>query len=249
MERFWGKIALVTGGSSGIGLATDKRLEREGATVIVTGRNRVTLEKAVGEIGGNAHYIQSDSASIKDIELLFDRIIEDFGMIDILFINAGIGRFGTIEAVSEALYDEIFSANTRGAFFTLKNAIPCLNTGASVVVTAIAATSPSWRKAGTSVYTASKVALLAFVEAAAVELAPRGIRVNAICPGPVLTSIYEHAGLPKEKTEERLARIAMESPMKRIGDAEEIAGVVAFLASSDASYMTGRQIQIDGGLR
>jgi NAD(P)-dependent dehydrogenase (short-subunit alcohol dehydrogenase family) len=248
MKKLAGKIALVTGGSSGIGLATAKRLHMDGAIVVITGRNLLALEKASKQIGKTVTYIQSDNASVREIENMFLKISKEVGPIDILFINAGIGRFAPIDAMSENLYDEIFLVNTKGSYFTLQKSLPYLNNGASVIFTAIAPIAPSWRKAATSVYTASKMALIYFMESAAVELAPRGIRVNAISPGPILTSIFEHAGLPNEKTQERLAKIAMESPMKRLGDAAEVASVAAFLASPDASYITGRQIIIDGGI-
>jgi NAD(P)-dependent dehydrogenase (short-subunit alcohol dehydrogenase family) len=248
MKKLAGKIALVTGGSSGIGLATAKRLYLEGAFVIITGRNLRALEKASREIGKHAKYIQADNASVEEIENLFQSLSKDFGSIDILFINAGIGRFAPIDTTSENLYDEIFTVNTKGSYFTLQKSLPYLNDGASVIFTAIAPIAPSWRKAATSVYMASKMALIYFMESAAVELAPRGIRVNAISPGPIFTPIFEHAGLPKEKTQERLAKIALESPMKRLGEPTEVASVVAFLSSPDASYITGRQIIIDGGI-
>lgn len=248
MKKLEGKVALVTGGSSGIGLATAKRLYEDGAIVAITGRNVDALKKASNEIGENVKYLQADNASIIEIENMFQYIKRDLGHIDILFINAGIGRFAPIDATSESLYDEIFSINTKGSYFTLQKSLPYLNNGAAVIFTAIAPIAPSWRKAATSVYTASKMALIYFMESAAVELAPRGIRVNAISPGPILTSIFEHAGLPKEKTQERLGKIAVESPMKRLGDSNEVASVVSFLASPDASYITGRQIKVDGGI-
>jgi len=248
VKRFEKKVVLITGGSSGIGLATAIHFHGEGATVIITGRDVLTLEKACNTIGDNAHYIPVDHAAVKSTEKMFGQIKKDFGNIDVLFINAGIGRFASIEATSEELYDEIFSVNTKGAFFTLQKSLSYLNDGASIIFTAIAPTVPSWRKAGTGVYVATKMALLSFMESAAVELAPRNIRVNAVSPGPILTSIYEHAGLPKEKTGERLNKIALEAAVKRLGKPEEVAAVVAFLASPDASYITGRQIQIDGGI-
>jgi len=179
---------------------------------------------------------------------MFQKVTGQTGKIDILFINAGIGRFSEIAATSEQLYDEVFSTNTRGAFFTLQQSIDYLNDNASVIINAIAPVTPFWRKAGTSIYTASKVALLSFMEAAAVEFSKRNIRVNAVCPGPIKTAIYEHAGLSREKVDERIKKITEQIPMKRQGEPEEVAWAVSFLASSEASFITGRQIQIDGGM-
>ncbi len=164
------------------------------------------------------------------------------------FTRSGIGRITPGATVGEVLFDEIFATNTRGAFFTVRRALPHMNDGAAIVFHAIAPVAPAWRRPGTSVYTASKVALLSFTKTLATELVERSIRVNAISPGPTLTPIYEHAGVPPAAIEERQATIANAPPMKRFATADEIAVAVVFLASSDASYINGEEIGVDGGM-
>jgi NAD(P)-dependent dehydrogenase (short-subunit alcohol dehydrogenase family) len=248
MKRLEGKVAVVTGGNSGIGLATAKRLQEEGAQVAIAGRNAQTLEEAAQSMGNGVVAVQADVTVLSDIDRLYQTVAQELGRIDVLFVNAGVGKFAALIDTSESLYDEMFAINTKGAYFTLTKAIPYLNDGASIVLIALAPINPPWRRPGTSAYSAAKAALRAVAQTAAVELAPRGIRVNVVSPGPTLTPIYQQAGLSKEKTEERLDQISTTVPLSRLGKPEEVASVVAFLASSDASYITGEEIHVDGGM-
>jgi NAD(P)-dependent dehydrogenase (short-subunit alcohol dehydrogenase family) len=248
MKRLEGKVAVVTGGNSGIGLATAKRLQEEGAQVAIAGRNAQTLEEAAQSMGNGVVAVQADVTVLSDIDRLYQTVAQELGRIDVLFVDAGVGKFAALIDTSESLYDEMFAINTKGAYFTLTKAIPYLNDGASIILIALAPINPPWRRPGTSAYSAAKAALRAVAQTAAVELAPRGIRVNVVSPGPTLTPIYQQAGLSKEKTEERLDQISTTVPLSRLGKPEEVASVVAFLASSDASYITGEEIHVDGGM-
>jgi NAD(P)-dependent dehydrogenase (short-subunit alcohol dehydrogenase family) len=247
-RRFDGKVAVVTGGGTGIGLATATRLHDEGARVAIGGRNVRALEEAARSIGERVVCIGVDVTNMESIDGMFREVAGRVGLIDVLFVNAGVGRFASLVNTDEGLYDEIFATNTRGAFFTVQRALPHMNDGAAIVFNAIAPVAPAWRRPGTSAYTASKAALLSFTQTLAIELAERRIRVNAVSPGPTLTAIYEHAGVPQAVIEERRARIASAAPMKRFASADEIAAAVVFLASPEASYITGAEIRVDGGL-
>jgi NAD(P)-dependent dehydrogenase (short-subunit alcohol dehydrogenase family) len=246
--RLEGKVAVVTGGGSGIGLATAKRLHSEGARVAICGRDVARLNDAAATIGHDIVCVPADVAKLAEIDRLFRDVADQLGEIDVLFINAGVGKLARLAETTEAVYDEVFDINTKGAYFTMQKAVPYLNDRASIILNGLAPVSPAWRRPGTTAYTASKAALRSFAQTAAVELAGRGIRVNTVSPGPILTPIYEHFGLPAEIIETRRGQLAAEIPLKRLGTPEEIAGVVAFLASDDASYITGTEIRVDGGI-
>ena len=248
MKRLEGKVAVVTGGNSGIGLATAKRFQEEGARLAIAGRNAHTLLEAAQSIGNGVVTVQADVAKLEDIDRLYQTVGQELGGIDVLFVNAGVGKFAPLMDMSESLYDEIFAINTKGAYFTLTKAIPYLNDGASIILIALAPITPPWRRPETSAYSAAKAALRALAQTAAAELAPRGIRVNVVSPGPILTPIFQQAGLQPEKMDERLSQVRAAVPLKRLGNPEEVASVVAFLASSDASYITGEEIHVDGGM-
>jgi NAD(P)-dependent dehydrogenase (short-subunit alcohol dehydrogenase family) len=246
MERLEGKVALVTGGNSGIGLATAQRLHDEGAKVAISGRNQKTLDEAVKTIGKDVLAIQADVAKSGDLDKLFAAVSQKFGKIDILFANAGIYKFVPFASTSESLYDELFDINAKGVYFTTQKAIPFLNDGASIILNTSQANEIGMVNG--SAYAATKAALRSFTRSFAAELVGRGIRVNAVSPGPIETPAgFERTGLSKEAIEEFAKSIVAQVPMKRIGQPAEVAAAVAFLASSDASYITGSEIGVDGG--
>src|SRR5260370_520204 len=213
MKRLEDKVAVVTGGNSGIGLATAKRLHEEGARLAIVGRNAQTLQEAAQSIGNGVLAVQADVAVLSDIDRLYQTVAQELGRIDVLFINAGVGKFAALVDTSESLYDEMFAINTKGAYFTLTKAIPYLNDGASIILIALAPISPPWRRPGTSAYSAAKAALRAVAQTAAAELARRGLRVNVGSPGPILQPIFQQAGLSKEKMEERLDQLSTTVPL------------------------------------
>ena len=246
MNRLEGKVAVVTGGNSGIGLATAKRFQKEGAKVAISGRSRKTLDEAVRAIGNGVVAVQADVAKLTDLDKLYAEVSEKLGKIDVLFVNAGVAKFAPLGETSESVYDEQFDINIKGAYFTIKKALPLLNDGASIILnTSVAASTGTPR---TSAYSATKAALRSLARTAAAELAERGIRVNAVAPGPIVTPIFGKTGLPKEAFDAFAQEITAKVPMKRFGQPEEVAGAVAFLASQDASYITGVEINVDGGL-
>jgi NAD(P)-dependent dehydrogenase (short-subunit alcohol dehydrogenase family) len=246
MKRLEGKVAVVTGGNSGIGLATAKRLQEEGARVAISGRSRKTLDDAVKTIGNGVLAVQSDVAKLADIDKLFAEVSQKLGKIDVLFVNAGVAKFAPLADTTEALFDEQFDINVKGSYFTIQKALPFLNDGASIILN----TSVADRKgtAGASAYSATKAAMRSLARTAAAELVERGIRVNTVAPGPIVTPIFGRTGLPQEAIDEFAKSINAQVPMKRFGQPEEVAGAVAFLASQDASYITGVEINVDGGL-
>ena len=246
MKRLEGKVAVVTGGNSGIGLATAKRLQEEGVRVAISGRSRKTLDEAVRTIGNGVVAVQSDVANLADLDKLYSEVAEKSGKIDVLFVNAGVAKFAPLAETSEKLYDEQFDINIKGAYFTIQKALPFLNDGASIILNTSVADSTG--TAGTSAYSATKAALRSLARTAAAELAGRGIRVNTVAPRPIVTPIFGRTGLPKETIDEWAKDLMAKVPMKRFGQPEEVAGTVALLASQDASYITGVEINVDGGL-
>jgi len=246
MKRFEGKVAVVTGGNSGIGLATAKRLQEEGAKVAISGRSKKTLEEAVNSIGNGVVAVQADVAQLAEVDKLYKEVSQKLGKIDVLFVNAGVAKFAPLAETSESVYDEQFDVNIKGAYFTIQKALPFLNDGASIILNTSVADSKG--NAGTSAYSATKAALRSLARTAAAELVGRGIRVNTVAPGPIVTPIFGKTGLPKEALDEFSKEILSKVPMKRFGQPEEVAGAVAFLASQDASYITGVEINVDGGI-
>jgi NAD(P)-dependent dehydrogenase (short-subunit alcohol dehydrogenase family) len=246
MKRLEGKVAVVTGGNSGIGLATAKRLQEEGAKVAIAGRSRKTLDDAVRSIGNGVVAVQADVAKLTDVDKLYAEVSKKLGKIDVLFVNAGVAKFAPLSETSEGSYDEVFNINIKGAYFTIQKALPFLNDGASIILNTSVVDSKGFE--GASAYSATKAALRSLARTAAAELVGRGIRVNAVAPGPIVTPIIERTGLPKEAIDQFVKETVAKVPMKRFGQPEEVAGAVAFLASQDASYITGVEINVDGGL-
>jgi NAD(P)-dependent dehydrogenase (short-subunit alcohol dehydrogenase family) len=246
MKRLQGKVAVVTGGNSGIGLATAKRFTEEGASVAISGRSKKTLDEAVSRIGNGVVAVQADVANSADMDKFYAEVSEKLGKIDVLFVNAGVAKFAPLAETSESLFDEQFDINIKGAYFTIQKALPLLNDGASIILNTSVADSKG--TSGASAYAATKAALRSLARTTAAELAGRGIRVNAVAPGPIVTPIFGRTGLPKEAIDEFAKETLAKVPMKRFGQPEEVAATVAFLASQDASYITGVEINVDGGM-
>lgn len=244
MKNLENKVAIVTGGNSGIGYAAAAVLAERGAKVIVTGRNKEALNKAEQEL--NVTGIAADQSDLKSIDNLVAEVAAKFGKVDAVFLNAGIASFAPLELASEEHYDSIMNVNVKGVYFTLQKLLPILNDGASIILNT--SVNASVGMPNSSAYAASKAALLSLNRVFATELAPRKIRINAVSPGPVETPIYGKLGLQKEEVEGFGAVLADKILLKRFGQASEIGKTVAFLASDDASFITGTEIVVDGGL-
>jgi NAD(P)-dependent dehydrogenase (short-subunit alcohol dehydrogenase family) len=245
MGKLEGKVAVITGGNSGIGRATAKEFREQGARVVISGRDQRSLDEAAREIGGDVLAVRADASSLEELDKLFAEVKEKFGKVDVLFVNAGIGKFAPLEAVTEELFDQIMDINFKGAYFTIQKALPLLNDNAAIILnTSINA---HIGMPNSSVYAASKAALLTLARTLSAEFVSRGIRVNAVSPGPISTPIYERLGLSPEALDETAKNILEQVPMKRFGRPEEIAKTVLFLASSDSSFLLGTEIVADGG--
>jgi NAD(P)-dependent dehydrogenase (short-subunit alcohol dehydrogenase family) len=245
--RFLGKVAVVIGGNSGIGLASAKAFATEGARVVITGRDADTLRAAAHEIGHDAVSYRSDIADLSQIDALFTQLRESAGHIDVLFVNAGVGAFLPIEAVTEADWDRIQDINLKGVFFTVQKALPLMSKGASIVLTGSIGALKGLPTG--SVYAASKAGLRALGRSLAAEFVGRGIRVNVVSPGPVDTPIiHRTGGLPAEAVPAMREQMIANTPMKRMGAPEEVAAAVLFLASDAAGFVTGIDFLVDGGV-
>jgi NAD(P)-dependent dehydrogenase (short-subunit alcohol dehydrogenase family) len=245
MGKLDGKIALITGGSTGIGLASAVLFQQEGAQVIVTGRSKDAIAAAQKELGPGALVIASDTSKLADIKSLMDEIREKFGRIDIVFANAGIARFQPFGEIEEADFDQHFDINVKGLYFTVQAALPLIPSGGSILLTASVVSKKG--SPGTSVYAATKAAVRSFGRTLAAELAPRGIRVNTLSPGPVTTPLFGKMGLSDAAIEQMLANMARGVALKRVGKVEEVARAALFLVSDDASLVVGAELFADGG--
>lgn len=245
MNRLQGKIALITGGTTGIGAATARRFRDEGAQVVVTGSNPVTLDAARQELTG-IEVMASDAGDVAATKALVDAVKERYGRIDVLMVNAGVAKLAPIADIDEAFFDKQFDINVKGAFFVMKHAAPVMSEGGSIILTG--SVSASIGSVGLSAYGASKAALRSFGRTFAGELAPRKIRVNTISPGLIDTPIASKIELTPAQSEQMFAGLNDQIPFGRVGQAEEVAAAALYFASDESSYTTGTELFVDGGM-
>jgi NAD(P)-dependent dehydrogenase (short-subunit alcohol dehydrogenase family) len=246
MGRLTGKVAVITGGNSGIGLATARRFVDEGAHVVITGRREKELKEAAAFIERNVTTVAGDVSRLEDLDRLYAVVKERHGHIDVLFANAGGGQFAPLALATEAHFDKTFDVNVKGLFFTVQKALPLFRDGGSIILNASA--SNVMGAPGFTVYSASKAAVRNFARGWTMELKDRKIRVNAMSPGAIETPALANAGLTAEQIEQAAAQWVSQTPVGRRGKPEEIAAAVAFLASDDSSYITGVDLSVDGGM-
>lgn len=246
MNKLDGKIALITGGTSGIGLATARLFREQGAQLVLTGRDPGRIAQTAEEFGEHALVLRSEAGNMADIDALMAQTKARFGRLDVLFLNAAVANPAPIEHVTEAMFDEVVNVNFKGEFFTIQKALPLMGEGGAIVVT----TSITNRTGSPNfpIYGATKAALRSLVQSLSLHLIPQGIRINSICPGPVDTGGFQRLPLPPEVHSAVKADISGRSPIKRFATPEEIAKVALFLASSDAAYVVGEEIVVDGGI-
>jgi NAD(P)-dependent dehydrogenase (short-subunit alcohol dehydrogenase family) len=246
MDRLKGKRALITGGTTGIGLETARQFVAEGARVAITGKNPVTLDAARKEFAGDVTVLESDASDVAAQKMLAAEINRIFGGLDVLFVNAGIAELRPVEKWDEEAFDRSFAINVKGPFFLIQSLLPVFANPASIVLTT--SVNAHVGMANTSVYGASKAALLSFTRTLSGELVSRGIRVNAVSPGPITTPLYDKLGLPQEDLKAVAASIESMVPQKRFGAPIEVAKAVVFLASDESPFTVGGELLMDGGM-
>jgi len=246
MGRLSGKVAVITGGNSGIGLATARRFVEEGAQVVITGRRQKELDEAAATIGKNVTAVQGDVSRPEDMDRLYATIREKHGHIDILFANAGVGSLAPLGTISEEHFDREFGINVKGVLFTVQKALPLMKDGGSIILNSSIAGQKGI--GGFSVYNATKAAVRSFARTWTSDLKQRKIRVNSLSPGPIETPIVGKMGLTKEQIDQFAGSLVSQVPLGRAGQSEEIAAAAVFLASDESSFITGIDLNVDGGL-
>ncbi len=246
MTKLKDKVALITGGTSGIGKATAIDFIEQGATVIITGRHQSTVDETVRQLGPKTSGIVADSSNIADLKKLAEKVKSSVGKVDVLFVNAGYGKFAPIEHIDEAHFDEQFNVLVKGTLFTVQSILPLMGEGSSIILNTSVVTEKGMQ--GASVYSAAKSAVQSFVKTFAAELSAKKIRLNAVSPGPIETAFFEKTGMNEEQINGFASAVLPQVPMARFGKSSEVAKAVTFLASNDASYMHGTEIFVDGGM-
>ncbi|UPK69928.1 SDR family oxidoreductase [Chitinophaga filiformis] len=247
MKKLENKVAVITGGNSGIGLATAQLFARQGARVVITGRNQQTLDSAISQIGFDAIGVASNTADLTQIDQLYQQVYQTFGKIDILAINAGVYVTGPLSDYTEAMFDQTSDINFKGVFFSVQKALPYLNDGASIVLTGSTVSDKGLPTI--AAYAATKAAVRSLARSFSAELLERKIRVNVLSPGPVDTPVFERSGASQEEIAGAKAYMAQATPVKRMGTTEEMAQAFLYLASDDSKFMVGGELLLDGGLR
>lgn len=245
-QKFAGKVALVTGGNSGIGLASALAFAKEGARVVVTGRDQSSLDKAAARLGKNVIAVRSDAGNVADGHTLATLLTQQGVMLDAVFINAGVATLAPFESVGEDMWDATFDTNLKGPYFLIQALLPLLNQRAAIVLNG--SINAHMGMPNTSVYAASKAALISLAKTLSSELLNKGIRVNVISPGPVSTPLYDRLGLPATQLSEVAASIQAQIPLKRFGTPDEIASAVLYLASTESEFIVGTELVADGGM-
>jgi NAD(P)-dependent dehydrogenase (short-subunit alcohol dehydrogenase family) len=246
MSKLEGKVAVITGGNSGIGLATAQRFVAEGAYVFITGRRQDELDKAVATLGSGVAGVQGDISNLDDLDRLFATVKAEKGYVDVLFANAGIGNMSPLGAITEEQFDKVFDVNVKGTLFTVQKALPLMRAGGSVILTG--STTGSMGTHAFSVYSATKAAIRNFARSWALDLKGTGIRINVLSPGATTTPGLLNGLVKTGLQEALLAGLASQAPLERVGNPDETAAVALFLASDDSSFMTGSEVFVDGGL-